>query len=121
MSKYNYDKYISNRSDFHKRDDADRVDFGAGFSSPDTYNAFSSENCVDGCTGGTYADIASGCTDTSGGSAVRSLSGVNCEAANCKYHHPGGHCSATGITVEAPDADSKSDTFCNTFKPNSAC
>ena len=120
MSKYDYDKYINNRSGFYKRDNADRVDFGTELSSSGTYNAVSSENCVDGRTGGSCADIASGCTDVTGDNTCRSLSGVNCEATNCKYHHPGGQCSATGITVESPDADNKSDTFCNTFKPNIA-
>lgn len=47
-----------------------------------------------------------------------SLQGVQCEAANCHYHHPGGQCSAKSIVVQAPDAGSKSETFCNTFKPN---
>lgn len=59
---------------------------------------------------------ASNCADGCG--TCRSIQGVQCEATNCRYHHPGGQCSATNITVQAPDADCKTDTFCNTFTPN---
>ena len=111
MSKYDFDKYINRSHRFAGDkpvgdDSVNLVNHGAscadvanGFGAVDSYNAYSAQNNAD-C------------------GACRSLSGVNCEATNCKYHHPGGQCSATGITVEAPDADNKKDTFCNTFKPN---
>lgn len=69
--------------------------------------------------GGSYSlsdSSALNCGETCG--TCRSLQGVQCEATNCRYHHPGGQCSASSIVVEAPNADNKTETFCNTFTPN---
>ena len=104
MSKYDYDKY-----DYDKANAADNksasnsADFTTGRSAIDSYDAFKVNSCTDNCTADT----------------CHSLQGVNCEATGCRYHHPGGQCSAAGIKVESPDADNKTDTFCNTFTPNS--
>ena len=117
MSKYDFDKHIK-KSDRLDRNNHpvgdDRVDLATydaccadvanGFAAVDSFNAFTGANTL-------IPDCG----------AVHSLRGVNCEATNCKYHHPGGNCAATNITVEAPGADDKTETFCNTFKPNSGC
>jgi len=123
MSTYDYDKYI-NKSHKLNRDNQsvgdDRVDFAgdystacadvaSGFCAVDSYNAFTAASCIDGCSANISATEC-------GAANCNALSGVNCEASNCKYHHPGGQCSATNITVEAPGADKKKDTYCNTFK-----
>ncbi|MDR0839256.1 MAG: DUF1540 domain-containing protein [Oscillospiraceae bacterium] len=54
-------------------------------------------------------------------SGADALYGVDCQVMGCKYHHPGGQCSAANIKVEAPDAAKKTETFCGTFAPNSSC
>ncbi|MDR3208997.1 MAG: DUF1540 domain-containing protein [Oscillospiraceae bacterium] len=46
------------------------------------------------------------------------LFGVACEVMSCKYHEPGNLCCAQSITVEAPDASKKVETYCGTFAPN---
>jgi hypothetical protein len=46
------------------------------------------------------------------------LDGVSCEVKSCKYHAPGGVCQAQNITVEAPDASKKVETYCGTYAPN---
>ena len=102
MSKYDYNKTAATGKGFVA---AASAGFENALSAADTYNAFEANGSAASCTGGT----------------CRSLRGVNCEAENCKYHHPGGQCSATNITVETPYADNKTDTFCNTFRPNSSC
>ncbi|MDR3310543.1 MAG: DUF1540 domain-containing protein [Oscillospiraceae bacterium] len=43
---------------------------------------------------------------------------VTCDAKNCKYHAPGDVCKAENISVEAPDASKKVETYCGTFAAN---
>jgi len=47
------------------------------------------------------------------------IDGVSCEVKSCKYHAPGGICQASNISVEAPDASKKIETYCGTYTPNS--
>ena len=45
------------------------------------------------------------------------ICGVNCDVMHCKYHGHDNHCSANSISVEAPNAVEKKETFCGTFTP----
>ena len=44
------------------------------------------------------------------------IKGIDCHVTGCQYHHPGGKCSATNVKVEAPNAHSKTETYCGSFK-----
>ncbi|MDR0862950.1 MAG: DUF1540 domain-containing protein [Oscillospiraceae bacterium] len=44
------------------------------------------------------------------------LYGVGCEVMTCKYHESDNCCCAETITVEAPTASKKTETFCGTYK-----
>jgi len=46
------------------------------------------------------------------------IEGVSCEVKSCKFHAPGGICQAQNISVEAPDASKKIETYCGTYAPN---
>ncbi|NLB29317.1 MAG: DUF1540 domain-containing protein [Clostridiales bacterium] len=76
-----------------------------------------SENSTGSSSSMSLGSSATNHADAAGGTC-RSLQGVECQATNCRYHHPGGQCSASSIVVAATDADDKTDTFCNTFTPN---
>ena len=121
MSKYDFDKYIKKSNDkkdndsSYQQSDSSRVDFAGDPCIADSYGAYSALNCLDNCNGAACGNVGNSLS----GASCNSLQGVNCEATKCRYHHPGGQCSAKSITVEAPDADNKSDTFCNSFTPNS--
>ena len=43
------------------------------------------------------------------------LYGVGCDVINCKYHGHEDRCYANNISVEAPNATDKVETFCGTF------
>ncbi|SHH51262.1 protein of unknown function [Sporobacter termitidis DSM 10068] len=45
------------------------------------------------------------------------LYGVGCEVVNCKFHGHDNRCFADSISVEAPSAVKKTETFCGTFAP----
>ncbi|MDR0905685.1 MAG: DUF1540 domain-containing protein [Oscillospiraceae bacterium] len=57
----------------------------------------------------------SGSNSNSNNSGSDVISGVDCNVPGCKYHHPGGQCSASNIKVEAPNASDKMDTYCGSF------
>ena len=44
------------------------------------------------------------------------IHGIDCHVTGCKYHHPGGQCSATNVKIEAPDAHTETDTYCGSFE-----
>ena len=45
------------------------------------------------------------------------LYGVCCDVRHCKYHGHNDRCCADSISVEAPNAVKKAETFCGTFAP----
>ena len=45
------------------------------------------------------------------------LYGVQCDAKHCKYHGHDNQCYSNSISVEAPNAVKKAETFCGTFAP----
>jgi hypothetical protein len=45
------------------------------------------------------------------------LYGVGCDVMTCKYHEGGNQCCANSISIEAPTAAKKTETFCGTFTP----
>lgn len=92
---------------------ANSVEFMTGYGSSAASNSAGSSSSFSMSSGSSSSNCASD------GGTCHSLAGVDCKATNCRYHHPGGQCSATNIVVQAPDADNKTDTFCNTFTPNS--
>ncbi len=49
------------------------------------------------------------------------ISGIKCEAKNCKHHTANDYCTAGHIQVECKDATTKSETFCKTFEKNENC
>ena len=58
---------------------------------------------------------------SSNSSSSNIISGIDCHVTGCKYHHPGGQCSATNVKVEAPDAHSARETYCGSFSPTDGC
>jgi|GEM_PF-4465376 len=44
------------------------------------------------------------------------IHGIDCHVTGCKYHHPGGQCSASNVKIEAPDAHTETDTYCGSFE-----
>ncbi len=49
------------------------------------------------------------------------ITGIKCEAKNCKHHTANDYCTAGHIQVECKDATTKSETFCKTFEKNENC
>lgn len=49
------------------------------------------------------------------------ITGVGCDATNCKYNTIDCKCSASHIKVENEKAKSKTETFCSTFCPRGCC
>lgn len=45
------------------------------------------------------------------------ISGVSCDAKNCKHHTQDDKCTASNIKVENNSAVKKSETWCGTFTP----
>lgn len=50
-----------------------------------------------------------------------SITGVGCDATNCKYNTIDSKCSASHIKVQNERATTKTETFCGTFCPRGCC
>ena len=49
------------------------------------------------------------------------ITGVGCDATNCKYNTIDSKCSASNIKVKNEKATTKTETFCSTFCPRGCC
>ena len=49
------------------------------------------------------------------------ITGVGCDAGNCKYNTVDSRCSASNIKVKNEKATTKTETFCSTFCPRGCC
>ena len=49
------------------------------------------------------------------------VTGVGCDATNCKYNTIDSKCSASDIKVKNEKATTKTETFCSTFCPRGCC
>ena len=49
------------------------------------------------------------------------ITGVGCDASNCKYNTIDSKCSASHIKVQNERATTKTETFCGTFCPRGSC
>ena len=56
-------------------------------------------------------------SDNFGCNSCDVISGVYCDAKNCKHHTENDRCTANSIKVENSSATSKSETCCGTFVP----
>ena len=47
--------------------------------------------------------------------------GVGCDVTNCKYNTIDCRCSASHISVQNEQAETKRETYCSTFCPRGSC